>query len=66
MPNAEKPPKAQQDAAEPFGAGLGSDFIPLDARVVIAPGKNQVKLKRRKVVKGEEGMPSSKPEPEGP
>jgi|GEM_PF-1898893 len=64
MPEREKPPKPPAEWTEPFGAGLGPDFLPLGRRIVIGPAKDQVNLKRKRAKPGDESVPGEKPEPE--
>lgn len=64
MPVSKKPGKPPTGGSEPFGAGLGSDFLPLGRRIVIGPAKDQVKLKRKRVKPDGERAPGEKSQPD--
>lgn len=61
MPDRKKPTGDQAGSCESFGAGLAPDFSPLGKRIVIRPGKNQVKLKMRQEAPKSESRQRVKP-----
>lgn len=64
MRKGKKRRQRQAGGDEPFGAGLGPDFYPLGRRLVVGPGQDQAKLKRRRTKPDDKSAPEAEAQPE--